>query len=43
MDTSVLLQSLAGYFIVIGARSESQCCGTPSLRSWSFFRDFVGV
>ena len=33
VDTSVLLQSLAGYYIVFGARSESQCCDTRSLRS----------
>ena len=33
VDTSVFLQSLAGYFIVFGARYESQCCDTRSLRS----------
>ena len=43
MDTSVLLQSLAGYYIVFSARSESQCGDTRSLRSLPFFRDFVGV
>ena len=43
MDTSALLQSLAGYYIVFGARSESPCCDTRTLRPLSFSRDFVGI